>query len=73
MIDCGVALTASCLKFPGNLLRNARAGTHPPVAFISHDSDAQVHVIDAGHFALDEAADIVADLTGKFLDTTTNG
>jgi pimeloyl-ACP methyl ester carboxylesterase len=35
--------------------------------------DAQVHVIDAGHFVLDEAADVVADLTGKFLDTSTNG
>ncbi|MBP1821466.1 pimeloyl-ACP methyl ester carboxylesterase [Mycobacterium sp. OAE908] len=26
-----------------------------------------VHVIDAGHFALDEAPDLVADLTGAFL------
>jgi pimeloyl-ACP methyl ester carboxylesterase len=29
---------------------------------------AEVHVIDAGHFALDEAPDLVADLTGNFLD-----
>jgi pimeloyl-ACP methyl ester carboxylesterase len=35
--------------------------------------DAEVHVIDAGHFALDEAPDVVADLTRKFLDTTVNG
>jgi pimeloyl-ACP methyl ester carboxylesterase len=34
--------------------------------------DADVHVIGAGHFALDEAPDLVADLTRKFLDTTTN-
>jgi pimeloyl-ACP methyl ester carboxylesterase len=30
--------------------------------------NAEVHVIDASHFALDEAPDLVADLTGKFLD-----
>jgi pimeloyl-ACP methyl ester carboxylesterase len=30
--------------------------------------DAEVHVIDAGHFALDEAPDLVADLTRKFLE-----
>jgi len=30
--------------------------------------DAEVHVIDAGHFALDEASGLVADLTGRFLD-----
>jgi pimeloyl-ACP methyl ester carboxylesterase len=35
--------------------------------------DADVHIIDAGHFALDEAPDLVADLTRKFLDATTNG
>jgi pimeloyl-ACP methyl ester carboxylesterase len=35
--------------------------------------DAEVHVIDAGHFALDEASDVVADLTRKFLDATTSG
>ena len=34
-----------------------------------HDvPSAEVHVIDAGHFPLDEAPDLVADLTGKFLD-----
>jgi pimeloyl-ACP methyl ester carboxylesterase len=33
-----------------------------------HDvPNAEVHVIDAGHFALDEAPDLVADLTGNFL------
>jgi pimeloyl-ACP methyl ester carboxylesterase len=30
--------------------------------------DAEVHVIDAGHFALDEAPGLVAELTGRFLD-----
>ena len=30
--------------------------------------NAEVHVLDAGHFALDEAPDLVADLIGKFLD-----
>lgn len=30
--------------------------------------DAEVHVIDAGHFSLDEAPDQVAELTGRFLD-----
>jgi pimeloyl-ACP methyl ester carboxylesterase len=32
--------------------------------------DAEVHVIDAGHFVLDEAPDLVADLTRTFLDAT---
>ncbi|HTI74382.1 MAG TPA: alpha/beta hydrolase [Mycobacterium sp.] len=31
--------------------------------------DAEVHVIDAGHFALDEAPDLVAQLTRDFLDS----
>jgi pimeloyl-ACP methyl ester carboxylesterase len=35
--------------------------------------NAQVHVIDAGHFALDEAPGLVADLTGRFLDEATTG
>jgi pimeloyl-ACP methyl ester carboxylesterase len=30
--------------------------------------DAEVHVIDAGHFALDAAPGLVAELTGRFLD-----
>jgi pimeloyl-ACP methyl ester carboxylesterase len=30
---------------------------------------AEIRIIDAGHFALDEAPDLVADLTGTFLDT----
>jgi pimeloyl-ACP methyl ester carboxylesterase len=30
--------------------------------------DAEVHVIDAGHFPLDEAPDRVSQLTGSFLD-----
>ena len=35
--------------------------------------NAEVHVINAGHFALDEAPDVVADLTRGFLDATVNG
>jgi pimeloyl-ACP methyl ester carboxylesterase len=30
--------------------------------------DAEVHVVDAGHFSLDEAPDLVSDLTRDFLD-----
>jgi pimeloyl-ACP methyl ester carboxylesterase len=30
--------------------------------------DAEIRVIDAGHFVLDEAPDLVADLTRNFLD-----
>ena len=30
--------------------------------------NAEVHVIDAGHFPLDEAPDLVSGLTGRFLD-----
>lgn len=29
--------------------------------------DAEIHVIDTGHIALDEAPDLVAELTGEFL------
>jgi pimeloyl-ACP methyl ester carboxylesterase len=29
--------------------------------------DAEVHVLDAGHFALDEQPDLIADLTRSFL------
>ena len=29
--------------------------------------DAEVHVLDAGHFALDEQPDLIADLTRRFL------
>ena len=28
---------------------------------------AEVHIIDAGHFAMDEKPDVVADLVGKFV------
>lgn len=28
---------------------------------------AEVHVLDAGHFALDEQPDVIADLTRRFL------
>lgn len=30
--------------------------------------DAVVHVVNAGHFALDEAPDLVSEITGRFLD-----
>lgn len=36
-------------------------------AYLRDVPDAEVHIIDAGHFALDEAADEVADLIGRFL------
>jgi pimeloyl-ACP methyl ester carboxylesterase len=29
--------------------------------------DAEVHVLDAGHFALHEQPDLIADLTRRFL------
>jgi pimeloyl-ACP methyl ester carboxylesterase len=29
--------------------------------------DAEVHIVDAGHFALDEEPDLIADLTRRFL------
>ena len=37
-------------------------------AYRRYVPDAEVHVIDAGHFALDEAPGLVAELTGRFLD-----
>ncbi len=33
--------------------------------------DAEIHVIDAGHFTLDEAPDLAAQLTRDFLTTVT--
>jgi pimeloyl-ACP methyl ester carboxylesterase len=36
-------------------------------AFHRDVPDAEVHVLDAGHFALDEQPDAIADLTRKFL------
>jgi pimeloyl-ACP methyl ester carboxylesterase len=30
-------------------------------------SGAEVHILDAGHFALDEQPDVIADLTREFL------
>jgi pimeloyl-ACP methyl ester carboxylesterase len=32
-------------------------------------SNAQVHVLDAGHFALDTKADQIAVLVGEFMET----
>lgn len=36
-------------------------------AFLRDVPDAELHLLDAGHFALDEAADAVAELTRDFL------
>ncbi|HKV22486.1 MAG TPA: alpha/beta hydrolase [Mycobacterium sp.] len=35
--------------------------------------DAPVHIVDAGHFPLDEAPEHVSDLTGRFLDAVVRG
>ncbi len=35
--------------------------------------DAQVHLLDGGHFALEEQADQIADLTRQFLLTKLEG
>jgi pimeloyl-ACP methyl ester carboxylesterase len=37
-------------------------------AYIRDVPDAEVHLLDAGHFALDEAADEIARLTRSFLE-----
>jgi pimeloyl-ACP methyl ester carboxylesterase len=37
-------------------------------AYLREVPGAEVHVIDAGHFALDEAPDLVAELCRRFLD-----
>jgi pimeloyl-ACP methyl ester carboxylesterase len=38
-----------------------------PEAYRRDVPNAQVHVLDAGHFALDTAADEIADLVDSFL------
>jgi pimeloyl-ACP methyl ester carboxylesterase len=34
---------------------------------------AQIHVLDAGHFALDTKADLIAALVAEFMQTQTPG
>ena len=40
-----------------------------PEAYRRDVSNAQVHVLDAGHFALDTKADQIAALVGEFMET----
>jgi len=40
-----------------------------PEAYRRDVSNAQVHVLAAGHFALDTKADQIAALVGEFMDT----
>jgi pimeloyl-ACP methyl ester carboxylesterase len=37
-------------------------------AYKRHVPGAEIHLLDAGHFAMDEAQDKVAQLTRRFLD-----
>jgi pimeloyl-ACP methyl ester carboxylesterase len=37
-------------------------------AYAADVPDAEIHILDAGHFALDEATDEIAALVRKFLD-----
>jgi hypothetical protein len=75
-----VTAVVTPLGLAGNAIRRCTGRPCPPSfqveeaeAYRRDVPDAEVHVIDAGHFALDEAPDVVADLTRKFLDATTNG
>jgi pimeloyl-ACP methyl ester carboxylesterase len=38
-------------------------------AYLRDVPDAEVHVLDAGHFALDTAADRIAQLAGDFMNS----
>jgi pimeloyl-ACP methyl ester carboxylesterase len=38
------------------------------LAYARDIPDAEIHLLDAGHFALDEQADAVAQLTREFLE-----
>ena len=42
-----------------------------PEAYRRDVLNAEVHVLDAGHFALDTAADHIADLVRGFVEVTT--
>ena len=42
-----------------------------PEAYRKDVPKAQVHVLDAGHFALDTAADEIAELVRRFMSNTT--
>jgi putative NADH-flavin reductase/pimeloyl-ACP methyl ester carboxylesterase len=42
-------------------------------AFRDDVPDAEVHVLDTGHFALDERVDVIAPLIGSFLERTWTG
>ena len=43
------------------------AGPQDAPAYRRDVPDAEVHVLDAGHFAPDEQPDLIADLTRSFL------
>ena len=38
------------------------------IAYADDVPKAEVHILDAGHFALDEATDVIASLVHSFLD-----
>jgi hypothetical protein len=38
------------------------------LAFAREVQDAEIHLLNAGHFALDEEAEMIAALISKFLD-----
>jgi pimeloyl-ACP methyl ester carboxylesterase len=44
-----------------------------PEAFRRDVPTAEVHLVDGGHFALDTAADDIADLVDRFLMTVLSG
>ena len=44
-----------------------------PEAYRCDVPRAEVHILDAGHFALDTAADEIAALVGRFVTNTRSG
>jgi pimeloyl-ACP methyl ester carboxylesterase len=40
-----------------------------PAAYQRDVPNAQIHILDGGHFALDTAAAEIADLMGEFVDS----
>jgi hypothetical protein len=55
------ATTGRCSTWATTLASKPRSGGDP---VIRH---AQVHILEAGHFALDEQGDMIANLTRRFL------
>ena len=62
------ALRANFISREAARQRNVGTSPHPEYIDGKDVPSAEIHILDAGHFALDQRADEVARLTKDFLD-----